>query len=215
MKNLITEVEGWHWPINDGEGDIISGNSCWRYMQQHPNTPHLIANYVPEKRVVIQAGGNCGFYVKQYAQIFQMVYTFEPEPVNFYCLNLNVTEPNVLKFQGCLGEEHQCIGLSKFLPDVGSTHVGGQGSTPTFLIDDLKVTGCDLIHLDVEGYELKALKGAVETIKEYKPVIALECHDAWAERYNSNIVLIEEFLGSLGYKRVGTELGDRVYTFGD
>jgi FkbM family methyltransferase len=215
MNKLIKKIKGWYWPKNDGDGDIEGKTSCWTYMQVHPDTPRLISNYVPEKRIVVQAGGNCGFYVKQYAELFEIVYTFEPEPVNFYCLNLNVTEHNVLKFQGCLGDEHRCVGLNKFMPDVGSTHVSGEGSVPTFLIDDLNLSACDLIHLDVEGYELKALKGAVETIKKFKPVIAFECHDAWAGRYESNLTQIENFIGGLGYSHRGTEHGDKVYKFGD
>ena len=214
MRNLITEIDGWYWPSNDGDGNLLTGDSCWNYMQGHSDTPQLVSEYVDQKRVVVQAGGNCGFYVKQYAKLFEIVYTFEPEPVNFYCLNLNVTEPNVLKFQGCLGNEHRCVGLSKFLPDVGSTHVSGEGSVPTFLIDHLNLSACDLIHLDIEGYELKALNGAIETIKKYKPVIAFECHDPWARRYGSNLTQLESFVGGLGYTHKGTAQGDRVYKFG-
>ena len=215
MRSSVRRIGKWYWPKDDGDGNIEGNTSCWTYMQDHPDTPQLISNYVPQKRVVVQAGGNCGFYVKQYAKLFEVVYTFEPEPVNFYCLNLNVTEHNVLKFQGCLGDEHYCVGLDKFMPDVGSTYVSGEGSVPTFLIDDLNLSACDLIHLDIEGYELKALKGAVETIKKFKPVIAFECHDAWARRYGSNLAHIESFICGLGYIHKGIEQGDRVYTYGE
>lgn len=43
-----------------------------------------------------------------------------------------------------------------------------------YRIDDLGLEECDLIHLDIEGYEEKALEGAIETIKKFKPTIVTE-----------------------------------------
>ena len=145
-------------------------------------------------------------------------YTFEPEPLNFLCLNLNVTERNVIKLQACLGDKHELVGLGNYLNDSGSTHVKNEKSeqsvVPTLTIDDLNLESCDLIHLDIEGYELFALKGAVETIKKFKPVIAFEFHDAWAGRYQYNKSTIENFVIDLGYSLKAIEQGDMVYTHG-
>jgi hypothetical protein len=52
--------------------------------------------------------------------------------------------------------------------------VANKGYVPTLRLDDLALHACDLIYLDVEGYELFALQGAKETIAKYKPVIACE-----------------------------------------
>lgn len=220
MKELKNEIvvnsEGWYWPKNDGFGNFEGEGSCWKYMKNHPNVPKQITEYVPKKQIVVQAGGNCGYYVKQYASLFEIVYTFEPDPVNFYCLNLNVTDENVLKFQGCLGNNRQAVTIGNYMSDVGAGHitgVGGAGVIPMFRIDDLGLPDCDLIHLDIEGFELMALMGATETIKKYKPVVALEYFDAWAKRYNTSLEGIEEFLNQLGYQFVADEDGDRVYKF--
>lgn len=219
MRSLIRRIGKWYWPKTDGGDEGIENpNSTWRYMQDHPDVPRLIANHVPNKGVVVQAGGNCGFYVKQYAELFGLVYTFEPEPLNFLCLNLNVTGRNVIKFQSCLGDKHEMVGLGNYLNDSGSTHVktekSEQSVVPTMMIDDLQLSSCDLIHLDIEGYELFALKGAVETIRKFKPVIAFEFHDAWAGRYEYNKSTIENFIIDLGYSLKAIEQGDMVYTYG-
>jgi len=209
---VVINSAGWFWPGNDGYGDYEGPTSCWHYMQTHPAVPKYISAYVPNRRVVVQAGGNAGFYVKQYANLFDVVYTFEPEPVNFYCLTKNVTEINVIKFQACLGNTRGCVGLDQITPDTGSTHVQGVGLIPTFQVDDLFLQVCDLIHLDVEGYELFALEGAVNTIKTHRPVIALEYHDAWAKRYEVNYNKILTFLSSMGYRDSKKNVdGDKVY----
>lgn len=204
--------EEWLWPAEDGVGGV---HCCWDYMISHENVPELISKHVKNRLVVVQAGGNAGFYVKQYAKLFQTVYTFEPEPVNFYCLTNNVTEYNVLKFQGCLGEHHKTVGLDRTLSDTGSTHVSGKGVLPTFLIDDLNLPRLNLIHLDIEGYELFALRGAVNTIKQFYPVIALECHDKWAARYNTSVGDIFNFLEWMGYQEVGKAMGDKIFKHRD
>jgi hypothetical protein len=41
-------------------------------------------------------------------------------------------------------------------------------------LDSIKPKDVDLIHLDVEGHEYNALKGAVKTITKYKPLIVVE-----------------------------------------
>ena len=215
MKNKIKKIDDkWWWPKDDGiskKDGTESDQSCWNYMQSQPDLPLLVSKHVENKNVVVQAGGNCGFYVKQYAELFQTVYTFEPDPVNFYCLNLNVTEENVFKYQACLGESHCTVGLDNFMSDVGATHVKGEGRVPVLLIDDLNLTSCDLIHLDIEGFEIFALRGARKTIETFKPVICFEHHDSWSARYEYGLNELENEIFRFGYKFIGRAHNDKIY----
>jgi len=218
MRSSVRRIGKWYWPKTDRDGDINHPNSTWKYMIDHPDVPQLVSTHVPNRGVVVQAGGNCGFYVKQYAELFRLVYTFEPDPLNFYCLNLNVTGRNVIKIQACLGDKHELVGLGNYLNDSGSTHVkkdqGEQSVVPTMKIDDLNLNACDLIHLDIEGYELFALKGAIETIKKFKPVISYENPAVWSGRYGYNRTTIDEFVTGLGYTFKCEEQGDMIFTCG-
>lgn len=219
MQSQIVLYKGNYWPSDDGTQGVTETSAspdgvCYGLTHLHPQVPQTIATYVPQKRVVIQAGGNAGFYVKQYAQLFETVYTFEPIPVLFYCMNRNVESSNVFKFQACLGDSHEFVDLGRKLDNnAGSANVVGLGKTPTLRIDDFQFPVCDLIHLDIEGYEHKALKGAEETIRRCKPVLVIECFERWLERFDTSIELIESYLATLHYKQVGDVHGDRVYWY--
>lgn len=205
IDSLVELRGGWWWPKSDVK--------CWSYMQAVPNLPFEIAEYVGAKQVVVQAGGNCGFYPKKYASIFQTVYTFEPEWLNFYCLNRNVVEPNVVKSQACLGSEASLVNLSIKEKNRGKTHISGDGIYPVYTIDSLGLDICNLIHLDIEGYEYFALQGAQQTINKCQPVIVVEMWDQLDNRFGDNLnQKTVNFLAQQGYRFVETLHGsDKVF----
>lgn len=206
MKKLIDKLEkrdDWWWPAADW--------GCWNYMNQHSYVVDSLCEHVPERKVVVQAGGNAGYYIRKYAEMFERVYTFEPEPLNFLALSLNCDFPNVVKFNACVGSEHVFIALNHHDHDIGATHVHGAGNIPTFKIDDLELDRCDLIQLDTEGYEYFGLLGAEQTISKFKPVISIEWHEPWARRYGIKFEMIQTFLDKYGYRQVATYATDLVY----
>ena len=210
--------KGTYWPKNDGDGvtpdEAASNSTCVYLLGEFSDVPALIANYVPVKGVVLQAGGNCGIFPKKYAEMFQTVYTFEPDPVLFQCLTRNIDYRNVIKIQACLGNERKLVGTKNDHVSCGGTHIDERGGIiPTIFIDDLNLPRCDLIHLDIEGYELNALKGGINTIQRCKPVVVVEYFPPWLARFGTNVEEIESLLGSQGYSLVGEVKGDRVYKF--
>lgn len=198
--------EYW-WPSQD--------TKCWDNLHRWFDVPDIIMENVPVKNVMVQAGGNCGLYTKKYAKQFKTVYTFEPLPELFECLVRNVTEPNVVKIQGCVGNEHALVDIDPHEGgDIGGGHVGQKsGIFPVFKIDDLNLPECNLIHLDVEGYEKNALIGASETLKRCHPVVCIEHCEKWLKRYDTGIVDIEEFLKTFGYMYKTSARGDRIYVW--
>jgi FkbM family methyltransferase len=208
MKNLIETREGWAWPKSD--------TNCWRYMKKYPDLPYTISSRVKNKSVVVKAGGNCGYYVKQYANLFDKVYTYEPDFLNFYCLNLNVEENNVIKTQGCLGSQRGTVDLVTNNINVGKTHIKQQdGIYPVYLVDDIRLNACDLIHLDIEGYEYYAILGAMETIKKFRPVVVLEVWEQLENRFEEDInTKLHDLMLDLGYHHSQTLCeADKVYEY--
>ncbi len=210
MEDLIELRDGkWWWPKYD--------KKCYPYLLKEHYVPDRVSSYCKNKNTIIQAGGNAGMYVQMYQTIFKSVYTFEPDPVNFYCLTKN-TGNNVIKFQSCIGNTRELVTLSydRHRDDPKRANSGGfwivpNGKIPVIKIDDLNLQECDLIHLDIEGFEGEAILGAVETIKRTKPIIALEIRGhgdqyGWPDEKIKNLVL------SLGYKIIDSVSHDTIFS---
>ena len=196
LNEQVTIIEGLKWPIADATS--FSG-------QKPELTSHIeVMKYVHNRSVLVQAGGNCGMVLNTFVQYFDTVYTFEPDAVNFYCLNQNITDSRVIKIQGCLGNTSTTVNLQmrEGHRDIGSFYVTGLGKIPVFKLDDLHLYDCGLIFLDVEGYEHNALLGSINTIEKYKPAIFLEMCEGWLNTQNTSAERLTAFLISLGYKQI-------------
>jgi len=68
-----------------------------------------------------------------------------------------------------------------------------------FLFD--KLSNLTFIKMDIEGAEYSALKGMVEIIQKFKPVILVEMVPFYLEGYNINISEYLNFIQSLGYQK--------------
>lgn len=117
-----------------------------------------------------------------------VVMAFEPNHISYECLCRNV--PNALNFRVALSDRS---GLVKMTHD---KNVGGcyaQEATSgyndmyimasTIRLDDLHFSKLNFIKMDVEGFELKVLRGGDKTITKHKPVMFLELNE-WHMRRN-------------------------------
>lgn len=201
----MPDGETYLWPAYDFE--------TAEYLSRFSSTPTDITQHVDHCGTMVQAGGNCGYYVKLFAEKFETVYTFEPESLNFLCLTANTYNlDNVIKFQGCVGNEKKLISTQRNDQQSGSTHIAEEsGKVPTFFIDELGLESCDLIQLDTEGFEYFGLLGARQTIEKFRPVIAIEWCEPWAARYGVSYEMITEFLEPYGYQQIARYDADRVF----
>ena len=175
MKSFnVYEVNGQQFYVPDGDTDSL------KYFQGTDEVNiGVILSHVPANRhsVCVQAGGNLGYWPNAFSDIFDEVHTFEPDPECFFCLDHNCSKPNIFKYNCGLSDRSHYIDIEKpSLKHVGLNRVkpNAEGSIPTRTIDSLELKACDLIQLDVEGFEYFALKGAEQTILKYKPILAIE-----------------------------------------
>jgi len=167
-------THGFDWSTFKGSAEGL------KWMRRDvPSLDRIIAR-VPQKRVAVQAGACLGVYPKRLAASFGVTYVFEPSADLFPLMVRNAPETNIVRFQAALGCDHALVGVSRQRRDgkpnnhEGITHIAGPGTIPTLRLDDLSLPVCDLVCLDVEGYELYALQGAVDTIARGRPLLAVE-----------------------------------------
>jgi FkbM family methyltransferase len=209
LSQLCLKDNKWLWPAYD--------EATYGRQVEDRKLFGVLEPYLKGKSLMVQAGGNCGFAIERFVLEFDTVYTFEPDPLNFQCLCTNLPYSNVVKIQACLGDAHGMVSLnrgqnSRGQKEVGAVHVGQQtGTTPVLKIDDFNFPFCDLIQLDVEGYEYNALLGGIETIKKHNPLLCLEWFARWSDRYHHTLDEVETLLGSLGYTFQSSYLSDRIY----
>lgn len=185
--------EGLFWPV--GTRQIIKDLIHSSVTDMQP-----AVDLARERRVVVQAGGHVGYWPKWLASRFQSVITFEPESKNFAAMDKNVTEPNVSKHQAALGEQKALVGLRLSPKNNGAHRVEGIGNVLMLPVDALKLPVCDLIILDVEGYEFPVLRGAVKTLKAHKPVLMLEDRGLGKKTGNGKFIEIVNWLRNFGYE---------------
>lgn len=196
------DLQAW-WPLYDH-----APVKCMQFVQNGLPAIDVALKYCKQRRVCVQAGGHAGFWPKKLAEHFDHVHTFEPERALFECLKRNCTAPNVTAHANGLGPR---TGLFSFKSHIsaGSWRIDPAGDHQVMLytIDSLDIKNCDAILLDIEGFEVEALHGAVATIIRCSPTILVELLPRSKDG-------IERFLYNMGYGQVARYGRDGIWTLG-
>lgn len=195
------------WPKNDVW--------AWKWLNKkdHWDLPNKVSEFCKNKNIVIQAGGNAGLYPLLYSKIFNTVITFEPDANNFHCLTHNVDADNVIKYPYAVGDKLSTVGLTTNpnwdTKNTGALRINDTGNIKQVTIDSFNLVP-NLIHLDIEGFEGPALLGAEQTIKNHKPLIALETNGS-GDEFGWPQARIDSLLSAWGYSIIKTWDHDTVY----
>ena len=195
-----TSKQEWIFPASDTR-------SCKSFIEGPGDLDTAIPLLLPHlkgRRICIQAGGCLGIWPLRLSQLFDRVITFEPEPTNYYCLQMNTAHlSNVEAHNAALGQRSGGSVHMK-LTDIGNSgahYAVPGGDIPVVCIDDLDLDDVDLIYLDVEGYESQALRGAINTIKRCTPVIGVE--DKRLNKLHGSISGAQWLVREFKYKSIG------------
>lgn len=170
-RNLDIELKyrkGWWTPADD---------HCAQDIILHEvRDLDLILPHCSKFRSCIQAGGNIGIWSVALAKKFDAVYTAEPDAANYYALLKNTMAfPNIKRMRAALGDREGNGRIHVYIPgNIGAHQVLPGTDFPIITIDSLGIADCDLLQLDVEGYEHLALLGATKTIAASSPVLCIE-----------------------------------------
>ena len=141
------------------------------------------------------------------------VYSFEPDPRNFLLLEKNVqinNYSNVLLEKKAVSNKSQKsqLYMTEFTP-VSSMHKGNSSIIDEIDIDVVTLDDYfkinpirpDFIKIDIEGYELNALKGMKSILQSSdKTKIMIEYNPLTKKVFNSDPMDSLTFLDELGYK---------------
>lgn len=150
------------------------------FLDYEPEDSAMIMKLAATAENVVDIGANMGRYSINIAKTFpdSQVYAFEPIPKTFDYLKRNV-QLNALK-----NVHTDPFGLSNEQKDL------------TFYFY-LQV---DFIKCDVEGAELFAFQGGLETLKRDKPIVFTEMLRKWAAKFNYHPNEIVNIFSSIGYR---------------
>lgn len=174
----------------------LKQNKIWE-----PHLHPIFESYINKNSIVIECGCHIGTHTIKLASLCSKLYGFEPMPDTYDVLmrNLHVNNINntVIYKKGASNKE----GLTKFLW-ITPNNPGGSGldSNPMgkpdwvktcdkdikvelITIDSMNLCKLDFMKIDVEGYETLVIEGAMNTIKQCKPVIVME---VW-KNHNSEV----------------------------
>lgn len=154
----------------------------------------------------IDGGAHVGTWVPRLAAMYRRVVAFEPAQENFDFLRSNVSRlPNVVLRQEALGSEPGDARISR-VPgrdtNSGQYALSSHGDlVKVSTVDCLGLRDLSLLKLDLEGFELYALLGATNTIRECRPVIVIE-EAGWGVLHNVPDRAASAYLLGFGYRPV-------------
>jgi FkbM family methyltransferase len=169
--------------------------------------------------VVLDVGTNIGETLLNFAKITGetgFVYGFEPDQENYSNVEKNIglnAFNNVYVFAlGVSDKKEQLrlfrvdphnLGMNRVLSEAESAKFDNYTVIETDTLDNIvtqnKFERVDVIKLDIEGYEMHALRGAVETLRRFRPKLFIEVGYSRLISNGTSPNEMVELLTGLGY----------------
>jgi FkbM family methyltransferase len=174
---------------------------------------NLLKSLLNQDSIILDIGGNIGFYTKAFATFVGPkghVYSFEPDLINFRYLKMELNGlTNVSLFQKAVASESGILTLytSELLNVDHRTYKTDnykeEYSVEKTSIDDF-VAGkfnVDLIKMDIQGFEMEALKGMKQTLVNNRNIILFTELWPWGLiQAGSNVAEVFDFISELEFK---------------
>jgi FkbM family methyltransferase len=221
------QVHPYHWRPS---GSLLAHLLKAMIQQHHRALAPTIARLVPPTAVVFDVGAHAGQYTKLFARAADhgRVYAFEPGSYARSILRTVVWLhglSNVAVVPMALGSEARLDTLTIPLKRSGSfgfglSHLGkpserwravAQEIVALTTIDDvvktLDLDRLDFIKADIEGWELRMLHGAENTLRRFRPRLLLELSGAALARAGDRLDDAFAFMTARGYQALRLEPG--------
>ena len=218
-RTVVALIDGitYELDLNEGIDSEIYYTGCYK-----ASTSTIINKLCKKDFTILDIGANIGAYTFRFAKLAGpkgKVIAFEPMSWAFTKLKRNMELNN---FGNVFLERLALSNRSKDNQEVNFACSwpitdGGGSKHPLILrstlmrdvtnvitLDDYVakkgIGKIDLIKLDVDGYELRVLRGAVETLKVHTPIILMELAVYTIEEVGDSVTDLISLLQSRGYK---------------
>jgi FkbM family methyltransferase len=160
-------------------------------------------------RNALDIGAWCGTWSVAMSKYCKNIHAFEPDGTHFECLTRNVgphvhIDPKMI----AVGDTNDTVALTKD-DFTQARRVDGKGDIQLHIIDSFDFKNVDLIKIDVEGYEMRVLKGAEKTLKTCQ-FLMIELNNN-SKKYQSSNIEIEEYLSQTGFRVLIDIWPDKVF----
>lgn len=156
--------------------------------------------------VFIDIGAYTGDTIYEFLEVvkdnFTRYYAFEPDKSNYDVLCDNFRENDrIVKIRKGVGSQNTYVYFRNEKNSYGSHIVDNLSDANAEIevvrLDDILEEEIGFIKMDIEGMELEALRGATETIRAYKPILAISVYHKMED-----IIEIPQYIMNLnlGYK---------------
>lgn len=221
---VIKKINGITYVLDLSE---MIDSSLYFYGYYERNTSRVLREYIKQNMTVFEVGANIGSHTFEIAKILDpshgRLFSFEPTDYAFgklkrnFGLNnfTNITlEKIALADKNEEREIHRATS-SETMPFKASWD-RKKGGPKYKSIDKIKferlddyfarnnVRRLDLLKIDVDGYELRVIKGGMQTISMYKPIIIIEIGET-VERIGDHLDELVEALWSFRYSIYSNE----------
>lgn len=211
LKDEFTIVDGHKMFLDKNDSLLLSINKIYE-----ENETNFIKDSINEGDIVIDIGANIGYYTLLFARLVGntgKVYSFEPDPRNCLLLEKNIQindYNNIVLEKKAISDKTEKSILYVTDDNAGSTMHKGNSTTKNEIdidaitLDDyFKANSIapDFIKIDIEGYELNALKGMKMVLQSSNKIkIMIEYNPLTKNFFNSDPMDSLNFLGELDFK---------------
>ena len=154
--------------------------------------------------MLLNVGANIGCYAKAFVGKASRIICIEPNGEALECLRHNLGRyPEVVIHPFAAAERDVRCRVRCTTDNIGMAYVeeDAAGTVEARALDGLGLDRVDFILMDCEGFELRALQGAVGLVRCFQPIMVIEVNDVTLGRVGITRGDLFEWLDAEGYSR--------------
>lgn len=217
-ENIIFEINLFDTTIRliSKDGEIMSFPLyLFNTMEYETDEMNTIVSSINDNDVILDIGTNIGLYTILLNKLKKIkTYSFEPIPFTFNILkeNIRLNGLDVEIFNIGISNKNETVDFYFNTSEIASSSMKDlrENKENTEIVkcqirklDDFikenNINKIDFMKIDIEGSELFAIQGGLESIKKFKPIIFCEMLRKWCKKFNYHPNDIIKLLVDIGY----------------